>query len=260
MPKWVNGVAGKRCSRHTHRNDPEDIITIENNHPALIDIDTFNKVQDRLNSRAWKMKSPSKANLKYYLSNILYCGYCGNRLTGRKTKSVNIKLTTRYACEDRYKNKTDCPLLPVRKNTIESLVFDDLISHIFSQMDLLAECNKFIDAHDYSRKQQYTRLQVRKEEVETKIEKTINLMLENDSPSLHKMLTTLDDELKNINLSIDSVTIGNYLILEDLEDIESHFKEYLLESLNNHHIKPLLLNHINKITATNDHIDIEYLK
>ena len=74
------------------------------------------------------------------------------------------------------------------------------------------------------------------------------------------MLTTLDDELKNINLSIDSVTIGNYLILEDLEDIGSHFKEYLLESLNNHHIKPLLLNHINKITATNDHIDIEYLK
>ncbi len=205
------------------------------------------------------MKSRSKADVKYYLSNVLYCGYCGNRVTGRKTRLPKDKLITRYACEDRYKNKTDCSLLPIKTSTIENLVFDDLISHIFSQI-ALTDCNNFISAHDYSRQQQHMRLKARKEEVEVKIEKIINLMIESDSPSLHKMLVTLDSELQNINLSINSVTVGDYLILDNFKDIESHFKEHLLLSLNDHHVKPLLMNHIKKITATNDNINIEYLK
>ncbi|CAM4409774.1 recombinase family protein [Zobellia nedashkovskayae] len=51
--------------------------------PAIIDIETFNKVKYRVNSGL--KKSGKDSSYKYLLNNLCKCGLCGKRFTGRKS-------------------------------------------------------------------------------------------------------------------------------------------------------------------------------
>ena len=73
-------------SRKVEKNNGElPQYYIQNNHPAIIERDIWNKVQEEIARRAAKRKSPSKTahtgsskySSKYALNEILVCGECG---------------------------------------------------------------------------------------------------------------------------------------------------------------------------------------
>lgn len=85
--------------RNTHKyKDDESIIKVPNGCPQIIDTDTFNAVQKRIEENK---KTGGQYNTKhrYLFSGLVICGYCGKRMVGnRRYAGRNKSLITGYRC------------------------------------------------------------------------------------------------------------------------------------------------------------------
>jgi hypothetical protein len=73
-------------SRRTVRVPESDWIKIPDHHPAIIDIEQFNKVQEMLKSTAQKKSKPLQPR-DYLLRKKAFCGCCGHALDYSATKN-----------------------------------------------------------------------------------------------------------------------------------------------------------------------------
>lgn len=85
--------------RNTHKyKDAESIIKIPNGCPQLVDIETFNAVQMRIEENK-KSGGQYNAKHRYLLSGLVICGYCGKKMTGnRRYGGRNKSLSVTYRC------------------------------------------------------------------------------------------------------------------------------------------------------------------
>ena len=78
-------------SKKLRKTDTSEYIVVPNTHEAIISKETFDKVQDLLNSRTKDKKTDSQ--LEYLLGGLLYCKECGRSI--RISKDV-LKTTVRH--------------------------------------------------------------------------------------------------------------------------------------------------------------------
>lgn len=87
---------GKR-NNHNYKSD-DDIIRIPNGCPQIVDTETFNKVQERIKENK-TAAGRYKTKHKYLFSGLVYCGYCGKRMSGnRRYSGRNKSLYVTYRC------------------------------------------------------------------------------------------------------------------------------------------------------------------
>lgn len=103
---------------------------IEGAAEALIDMETFNKVQKRLKANA---RAPGAGNAKvnYLLQGKLYCGQCGNNMIGESGTNAYGSTYNYYNCSLR-KRKNACDKKIERKNELENYVVSKTIDYILS--------------------------------------------------------------------------------------------------------------------------------
>lgn len=87
------------------RNDPEDVIVIPDAHPALVDRETFDAVQQRLRGRWFAMRPGTvRRKMDWIFSGLLRCGDCGHDLWGRqaqkRTKEGRLFEWREYLCSN----------------------------------------------------------------------------------------------------------------------------------------------------------------
>jgi site-specific DNA recombinase len=78
------------------RKGAPPIISIKDNHPALVDEATFEKAQAKLASRRMEKRRPSAKN--YPLSGVLRCGHCGGPMTGSANRNNAQQMVRYYTC------------------------------------------------------------------------------------------------------------------------------------------------------------------
>ena len=95
-------------------------IRIEDGMPALVDRDTFDKVQElmKINRRA---PSHTWTHAEYILTDKLFCGKCGSPMVGESGFSHTGAKHSYYSCVGKRKKKT-CDKKPVRQDWIEGEV------------------------------------------------------------------------------------------------------------------------------------------
>lgn len=110
----------------------------ENAIPALIDKDTFYKVQEMLNTNK---RQPSRKwhYTDYLLTGKLFCGHCGAHMVGRAGHSRTGQKYAYYYCQGQIKH--ECEKKPVRQEWIEELVMNEVIRILDddNMMDFIAE-------------------------------------------------------------------------------------------------------------------------
>lgn len=115
-------------------NDPKEVISVENSHPAIIDRGTFNEVQRLLLERSPKITHPRRVGSNYLLSGLLYCGKCGAGMVGSAAKSSRFFY---YACQNYCKRGKDvCDAGLISKNRVEAFVIDRLKANILTEENL----------------------------------------------------------------------------------------------------------------------------
>jgi Recombinase zinc beta ribbon domain/Recombinase len=65
------------------KTDSSEWIIHENHHPAMIDRETFDAVQERMSERK-HITTPHKNGGKFLFTGLVYCGKCGCSMTGKK--------------------------------------------------------------------------------------------------------------------------------------------------------------------------------
>lgn len=115
-----------------------DEVVIENCHPPIIDKETWNLVQYRLQNPTTSFPKPKMKGKRIYpLSGKIVCSYCDYRFIGqtkgRKSKtSETVKDHSYYVCAGK-KHKRVCKCRDIRKDNLEEYVFRKIKEHILNE-------------------------------------------------------------------------------------------------------------------------------
>ena len=95
-------------------------VVIPGGVPALVDEDTFNRVQARM-AKNKQAPATAKAKESYLLTTKLFCGECGKIMFGESGTGTGGKVYRYYKCANA-KKKAGCHKRAVKKEWIENLV------------------------------------------------------------------------------------------------------------------------------------------
>ena len=136
--------ADENHRRNTHKyKDGDSIIKIPNGCPQIVDTDTFNKVKERITENK-HIAGMYLAKHRYYLSGMVFCGYCGKRLNGnRRYGGRNKSLYVTYRC---LTHKDSCILKEYNRYYLEDYVFAK-VKEYFGYMPKVRAMYNRVDKH-----------------------------------------------------------------------------------------------------------------
>jgi len=103
-------------------------IVVEDACPALIDKETFEKVQARLDANR-KAGATKKARVEYILYGKLFCGHCGTNMIGDAGTSRSGQRHHYYSCQKR-KNHKECDKKNEKKDFLEWYVVEQTLEYV----------------------------------------------------------------------------------------------------------------------------------
>lgn len=115
-------------------------IRVEDGIPAIIDKETFDRVQTMI-KRHHEAPAAKKNEGGFLLTAKLFCGHCGEPMTGDSGTSKNGAVYEYYTCNNRRQKKCNKERAP--KKWIEDIIVDNLIAIINSDEIV----NEFVDRY-----------------------------------------------------------------------------------------------------------------
>lgn len=186
-------------------------IVHENGIPAIVPVELFNQVQERL---AKNKKSPARYKAKeemYLLTTKLFCAKCGAFLVGESGTSKTGKIHQYYKCAS-VKKKKGCKKKPVKKAWIEDWVMTEIVNMLFDD-----------------------------NMVERIIESVMSLQ-DRENVALPVLKKQLDETSKGIENILDAIQKGIFTTStkERLEKLEESKKELEIQILQEELFRPWL--------------------
>lgn len=221
---------------------------VENNHPAIIDRNTFNRVQEELARRSGKRKvkfvgtktEQGKYSSKYALTELLICGECGTPYrrciwtTREKTKKVVWRCINRLDYGKKY-----CKHSPsIEESVLQNAIMDAILKMAKENADVLKTLKSHIamGLNADSINDNSIELQIRIAEIDAEFSKLItstNTENENDDDreTLMEKLLTEKNQLKKQLEEIELLKKNKELTMSRLDEIYS-----TIDLLRNHPI------------------------
>ncbi|MCL6549133.1 MAG: recombinase family protein [Alicyclobacillus sp.] len=133
-----------RGRRNNHaRKSEEDIIRIPGGVPAIVDRETFDRVQEKMEKNK-RGPGAYKAKDVYLLSGLIFCGECardgveyamaGNPHVGGRNKARYVS----YRCGNRDRTNQPCGNTEIRREYVEGFVLRELERRIFNEANIPA--------------------------------------------------------------------------------------------------------------------------
>ncbi len=214
---------------------------VENSHPAIISNESFDLVQQRIESQYANRASKNITNSKYPLTGLVYCTVCNRpmkrHIHGYKRNDEKIVLNCKHAPQLRI----SCDNKPVNNNLVESAVID-VISTYANEMGLTSIIAEKIAAssnYDEVRKKMdilNKQLIKKKVEVDDFIKRNLKTSSIEDA-SFNLEYTKLKNEIDSISTELrifnnESIKFyGNtmkYEVLENILDEKQIFSNSLI--------------------------------
>jgi len=201
-PMTINSITNMlRNRKYIGEYRYRDILH-ENGIPAIVPVELFDKVQERL---AKNKRAPARFKAReemYLLTTKLFCGKCGAFMLGESGTSKTGKIHQYYKCATAKKKKA-CKKKTVKKDWIEDLVMDEIIKMLLDEA--------MID----------------------RIVKSVMSLQEKESASLPLLEKQLAETKKNIENMLDAIQQGIFTSatkgrLESLEAAEQELQVQIL--------------------------------
>ncbi|MBS5853836.1 MAG: recombinase family protein [Clostridium sp.] len=256
---YLGSVVGRKFQKVSHKiskvrcTKKEEHIILENMHEPIINIETWNKAQDKLNGYT-KIRERKHDHI---LKGLVYCGECGNKATLRcreeKRKNGNVWRATYFICSKRNNYSGLCDCKQISANLIEEVVIGKIKEETkkikFSEDEIKKIYNKAEEEANsinnlYKIKLQEMQKQLKK--VESSIEeiyqdkinkliqvedfKIIYLKKQKEREKIVKEINKIEDEFKkasNMQSKVDLKEIRQ--IAEDLLNMKEQNKIVLQE-------------------------------
>ena len=112
----------------------EEWVEVAGTHEAIIDYETFDKVQALLKHN-FASRARNKAKEDYLLSTKLFCGHCGSPMIGESGTSKLGRVYHYYKCSKR-KRERDCSKKVEKKDWLEELVVRYTVHHVLTDENI----------------------------------------------------------------------------------------------------------------------------
>ena len=124
-------------------------VVLENAIPRIIDDDTFQKVQLRVqhNKRA---PASSKSAVTFHLTGKLFCGKCGSNMVGDSGTSETGATHHYYSCIEK-KRRRGCTKKTVKKDYIEQLITETTLSKVLTEENIEYVSKKAFELYEKER-------------------------------------------------------------------------------------------------------------
>lgn len=173
---------------------------IEDHHEAIIDIDTWEKVQNRMKSRSEEFASNCKPTddrwSRNEFSKVFYCGSCGNVL-GRTTRKLDTGRVYRWRCSVALKRKVShtCHEPSYREEAIEQS-FMTMLQGLKNTNSWIEESKNLIDRNNLSltQKERLHEIEVNLQGIYKEIHNTVKanpVTLVESSPILNNLVNSI---------------------------------------------------------------------
>lgn len=202
----------------------EDWQVFENTHPAIVDRETFELVQELRKHR----RRPTKSGIVSMFSGLLYCADCGEKLYYSVTN--NYKREQAYFfCSAYRKNSDVCSAHYIREKVVQQLVLESMqrvlwyvqsYEKLFAQRQL-AEFGEKQKKELADKRRELDKAEVRVREIDGVIQKlyednatgkisderfaTMSMSLENEQSELKDRIPALEDELENAKVKTEGL-------------------------------------------------------
>lgn len=109
-------------------------VRADNACPAIVDRETFQRVQNLLRERSFANVHPQRISSQYLLSGLARCGHCGKALIGLEAKSGKFAY---YVCGTLVrKGAESCSSRYLNARKLEALVIDKIREHVLTPANL----------------------------------------------------------------------------------------------------------------------------
>ncbi len=202
----------------------EDWQVFENTHPAIVDRETFELVQELRKHR----RRPTKSGIVSMFSGLLYCADCGEKLYYSVTGNYKREQAN-FFCSSYRKNSDVCSAHYIREKVVEQLVLESMqrvlwyvqsYEKLFAQRQL-AEFGEKQKKEIAEKRREFDRAKVRVREIDGIIQKlyednatgkisderfaTMSMSLENEQSELKDRIPALEDELENAKVKTEGL-------------------------------------------------------
>ncbi|MCL2070834.1 MAG: recombinase family protein [Oscillospiraceae bacterium] len=222
-------------------------VRIENAIPAIIDYDTWERVQKRMNNN--KRNASNTAKHEYLLSGLVECGKCGASFTGRASTNKKGYTTRYYVCGSKNRAKT-CDAKNINADQLESAVVIKLKEY-FANGDFDTMADEIFKAYTNGKG---SKVEEKKElkEVERQLANGTKAILDGVD------ITELKEEMARLNVRKselqDIIAVSPDLILTKEMIAEKLKKDAQL--LHDGEVKRLIKSYVTKIYTHSDEIII----
>lgn len=133
---YLGKVVGRKFQKVSHKiakvrcTKKEEHIVLENMHEPIIDIETWNKAQEKLNVYT----KTRKRKYDHILKGVVYCGECGHKATLRcreeKRKNGKVWKSTYFICSKKNNYSGLCDNKQISANLIEEVIISKIKEEI----------------------------------------------------------------------------------------------------------------------------------
>jgi site-specific DNA recombinase len=240
-------------------------VRVNNAWPAIIDIATFVRVQEKMSFKRPEATHPRTIPSFYLLSGLLFCS-CGHAMIGRSAKSHQYYY---YMCNGSFKQGKDaCDARALPKDKLEQLVIEQIKERVLNQEwleELVGLVNKELDSsHDILRDRldaidaELNDVRIRLSKLYDALE-TGKLSLGDLAPRI-KELRTREDELSKARLQLEAEKTTRGIKHVDAKVIKSYARDLksLLEEADIAESKAFLRSFIKRIEVNKRQATIHY--
>ena len=191
---------GEKYNRHKINPD-EEIIKVENAHPAIISREDFERIAVKMAEN--RNNAPSHtAKEVYLLSGKVFCGECGSRYNGiNHVAHGRYPQYVSYRCSRR-NGSLKCNNSEIRREAIELYVIDKLANYLFSD-GMSERLYKGYTAYFLTRRSVVlNELEAVRKGIGTvtsDIEKLIDLMIQTNSAAMGERLKDMEDRKRELH-------------------------------------------------------------
>lgn len=242
-----------------------DKIVNENAFDAIVDMQTWNRVQMRLEEKeAKKEPRPRLKKRSYPLTGKAFCGCCHSPFIGSAKGSRKNGVRTEYnyyVCKGK-DDKRICNNKNIRKEKLEQYVFEQIREHYLNDQiidRIAAETYEILNTGDRSGGDDLKTLHAEKRKIEKKLEILLDAYIDGDIPKsvLNKKSAALTDQVNALEKQIVRAEVAKAAIVTP-EKVKAHLLKmmYNLESGDADLQKAVVDQTVNKIIIDAEKVEV----
>lgn len=231
-----------------------------NIYPAIIDEDTWQKVQNIRNSNK---HSPGRKKEIYdfILSGKLICGYCKEKMVGNSGTSKLKNIYYYYECLSRKRRHKDCLFKPIKKQVLEDFVINTIQRLLYNEDTLSRIVACILNKHDQlcAKESCIKLLEAKKNNLVKASNNLISALEQGIITEQTKIrLKELEKEITKVEFDIELEKQRQYSFL-DKEKIEKFLKSIINNDIENITVRKAIINtFVREIILYNDEIIIVF--